>query len=266
MGKTFCPLKGVESMARKPRKKSMNGIYHIMLRGVNQQIIFEDREDRVRLLRTISKCKKVSKFELYAYCLMNNHVHLLIKETEESISKVVQRISTGYVLWYNNKYERSGHLFQDRFRSETVEYTPGFMRVLRYIHQNPAKAGMVRDVSEYQWTSFHEYIRYPSLVDTEFGLQLFSSDSQEALQLFIDYMQTPNNDEFLDNHPKIKTADQDVIRFLEEKGIPSRSKMQQMAKGERDALILELKKLEGVTIRQLARVTGISKSVIDRIR
>src|SRR5699024_4340473 len=110
MGKTFCPLKGVESMARKLRKKSMNRIYDIMLRGVKQQIIFEDREDRVRLLRTISKCKKVSKFELYAYCLMNNHVHLLIKETEESISKVVQRISTGYVLWYNNKYERSGHL------------------------------------------------------------------------------------------------------------------------------------------------------------
>ncbi|TFJ94162.1 transposase [Lentibacillus salicampi] len=252
-------------MARKLRKRSVNGIYHIMLRGINRQVIFEDREDRIKLLGTIGKCKAVSKFELYAYCLMDNHVHLLIKEKEESISKVVQRISTGYVLWYNDKYERSGHLFQDRFKSETIEYIPGFMRVLRYIHQNPVKAGMVSDIGEFQWTSFHEYSGYPTLVDTEFSLQLFSPEKNRALELFLEYMRAANNDEFLEDTPKLKIPDQNVLNRLEKLGIPSRSKIQQMEKGERDALILELKKLNGVTIRQLARVTGISKSVIGRI-
>ncbi|QKY70090.1 transposase [Lentibacillus sp. CBA3610] len=253
-------------MARRPRKRSTNGIYHIMLRGINQQVIFEDREDRVKLLRAIGKCKVVSQFELYAYCLMDNHVHLLIKETDESVSKVIQRICTGYVLWYNDKYERNGHLFQDRFKSETVEYIPGFMRVLRYIHQNPVKAGMVRDVSDFQWTSFHEYLGHPTLVDTEFTLQLFSPDKNKALRLFSDYMRSTNNDEFLDSHPKIKASDQDIISYLEKLGLPSRSTIQQMEKRERDALILELKKINGVSIRQLARVTGIPKSVIGRVR
>src|SRR5699024_6218007 len=124
-------------MVRKPRRKSQTGIYHIMLRGINRQTIFEDDEDRIRLLSTIKRYKEKSNFKLYGYCLMNNHIHLLMQEVDETISQTIKRVSASYVYWYNNKYSRCGHLFQERFKSENVETANYFITVLRYIHQNP---------------------------------------------------------------------------------------------------------------------------------
>ena len=108
-------------MPRTERKKSITGIYHVMLRGINKQQIFEDDEDNGKFLQTICDCKALSGFELYGYCLMGNHAHLLMKEGEESLGQVFRRIGARYVYWYNRKYKRCGHLFQDRFRSETIE-------------------------------------------------------------------------------------------------------------------------------------------------
>lgn len=252
-------------MPRRPRKKSSNGVYHVMLRGVNKQVIFEDEKDRFKLLSLIKKCKNEDRFNVYAYCLMDNHIHLLIRETGDNISSVMHRISTGYVFWYNKKYECNGHLFQNRFRSEPVEHVPSFMRVLRYIHRNPVKAGLAKDVNEYPWSSFHEFSGLSTLIDSAFSLQLFSSDKNEALRLFTDYMQTANKDEFLEDKTEIKMSDQEVLSYLEKSGFPNKNRIQQMEKKERDALISQMKHLKGVSIRQLARVTGISKSVIGRV-
>jgi len=127
-------------MPRYARKKSDIGIFHIMLRGINKQTIFEDDEDRRRFMETIERFKAVSKYEIYGYCLMSNHVHLLLKETEEAISTAIKRICSSYVYWYNWKYERCGHLFQERYKSEIVENDAHVLTVLRYIHQNPVKA------------------------------------------------------------------------------------------------------------------------------
>jgi putative transposase len=121
-------------MPRVARGRSSSGIYHIMLRGINRQIIFEDEEDKTRFLETLRKYKDISKYQLYVYCLMDNHIHLLVKESGETISEAIKRISSSYVYWYNTKYERCGHLFQDRFKSEIVENTTYFFTVLRYIY------------------------------------------------------------------------------------------------------------------------------------
>lgn len=254
-------------MARKPRTKSRSGIYHIMLRGINRQIIFEDEQDKYRLLETIERFKEISKFEIYSFCLMDNHVHLLIKETEESISKIIQRISSSYVYWYNNKYERSGHLFQERFKSENVETVPYFFTVLRYIHQNPLKAGIASNVFESQWTSIHEYIENkPRLIDVELAFKLFSPDRAKAIHLFTQYMQMSNNDQCMDNHIKVRLTDNEVISCLAKLGIPNSYQLQQMERNERDQILVKLKTLNGVSHRQLSRITGLSKSVITRAR
>ena len=104
-------------MPRKPREKSSTGIYHVILRGINGQVIFEDHEDFEKFLQTIIKYKDVSEYEIYAYCLMSNHVYLLIKEGKEDLGIVFRRIGARYVYWYNWKYNRRGHLFQDRYKS-----------------------------------------------------------------------------------------------------------------------------------------------------
>ena len=114
-----------------------------MLRGVNRQTIFEDDQDCIKFIQILQKCKEKSGFELYGYCLMNNHVHLLLREVNESISLVMERICSSFVYWYNWKYDRLGHLFQERYRSEVVEIEAYLITVLRYIHQNPIKAGIV---------------------------------------------------------------------------------------------------------------------------
>ncbi|MFE8700858.1 transposase [Cytobacillus sp. FJAT-54145] len=251
-------------MPRRARKKSSNGMYHIMLRGINKQSIFEDDEDKHKFLSILKKFKDISRFELYCYCLMDNHVHLLMKESEESISITIKRISSSYVYWYNMKYERCGHLFQERYRSESVEDISYFLKVLRYIHQNPIKAGLANSVLESKWTSINEYFEKDTFVDIDLGLSLFSQYQNTAIQLFKEYMVKSNNDQCLDDKLKERMSDSEVREHMHKIGISNISVLQQLDKDKRDVALARLKELEGVSLRQLSRITGISKSVIHR--
>jgi putative transposase len=252
-------------LPRLARTKSCTGIYHVMLRGINRQTIFEEDEDKRKFLETLKKYMEISKFELYAYCLMDNHIHLLIKEKEESISVSIKRISSSYVYWYNTKYERCGHLFQDRFKSEKIETELSFLRVLRYIHQNPLKSGLAKTVSDSRWTSIQEYAGNPHLVTVENGLSLFHTDRKIAMKQFAAYMAEESDEKFLDDQPRTKVSDSQVMEYLRVKGYIDKNKLQQMEKEERDAILVSLKEIKGVSIRQISRITGISKSVIDRV-
>ena len=128
-------------MARTLRTKSETGIYHVMMRGVNHQIIFEQPSDYSRFQELLGQFANPKdelnhpqppRCSFYAYCLMPNHVHLLIKEESEDLSSVVKRISAAYALYFNKKHERCGHLFQDRFKSEPVNDAAYFFTLLRY--------------------------------------------------------------------------------------------------------------------------------------
>lgn len=141
-------------MPRGARKKIASGIYHVMLRGINRQVIFEDDEDREKDLQCPEEYKALSGYTLYTYCLMGNHLHLLIREGKEPLEMIFKRIGARYVFWYNWKYKRSGHLFQDRFKSEPVDNDIYFLTVLRYIYQNPVKAGLCKKAEKYPWSSY----------------------------------------------------------------------------------------------------------------
>ena len=108
-------------MPRTGRERSKSGIYHIVLRGSNRQTIFEDEEDAIKFLQTLQTYKETSGYKIYAYCLMGNHVHLLLKEEQEELGIIMRRIGASYVYWYNWEHQRCGHLFQDRYKSEVVE-------------------------------------------------------------------------------------------------------------------------------------------------
>ena len=98
-------------MPRQARKKSKSNIYHIILRGINRQIIFEDSEDYTKFIETLDRYKTVSGYNVFAYCLMSNHIHMLIKAEKEEPDLIMKRIAGSYVYWYNSKYYRNGHLF-----------------------------------------------------------------------------------------------------------------------------------------------------------
>ena len=153
-------------MPRKARNKTSTGIYHVMMRGINHQMIFEDAEDNQYFLGCLERMSFINDDDgtpiaqgctYYAYCLMGNHFHLLIREREETIDQTLKRIADAYAYYFNRKYKRSGHLFKERFRSEPVDDMEYFTTLLRYIHQNPVKAGIVANVADYAYSSWAEY-------------------------------------------------------------------------------------------------------------
>jgi len=177
----------------------------------------------------------------------------------------MKRISSSYLYWLNQKYERCGHLFQERFKSEAVETEEYFLVVLRYIHQNPLKAGITKNISKYLWSSYQGYIGNSGNIDIDLALDIFSNDRTKAVELFKDYNNENNSDKCLDYTEKVAVSDKAVMDYLREMGITSISQLQQQNKEQRDEVIRKAKKIEGITIRQLARITGVSKSVIDRL-
>lgn len=114
-------------MPREARVTSESGRYHIMLRGINKQNIFESDEDKEKYISILREYKERCGFELYGFCLMSNHIHLLIKTGEEPLESIFKKIGSKYVYWYNLKYDRCGHLFQDRFKSEPVDSDKYFL-------------------------------------------------------------------------------------------------------------------------------------------
>lgn len=253
-------------MSRKARELSSTGIYHIMLRGINRQDIFYDTEDRIRFINTLIKYKTVCEYEIYGYCLMSNHIHLLIKEGKENISQAIKRIGASYVYWYNLKYDRCGHLFQDRFKSEKVEDDRYLLVVLRYIHQNPIKAGIVKEVGQYKWSSYTEYIESKGLLtDIKFILNIFDHNPEQAIEIFKEFMLEENEDKCLDEEEREKQlSDEETIKAIKQLVKSDNLQiLQQMDKNKRDKIIKEIKD-NGASIRQLNRLTGLGRRIIER--
>ncbi|MBQ8306532.1 MAG: transposase [Blautia sp.] len=191
-------------MPRRVRLKAVSGIYHVMLRGINRQQIFFDDEDYKAFIFTLQRFREISRFELYAYCLMGNHVHILLKTTEEALETTFKRIGTSFVYWYNTKYDREGHLFQDRFRSEPVEDERYFLCVLRYILRNPVAAGLCRKPEDYPYSNMDEIMQ---------GIHLPCSVNGPEL---IHFIQMENGDQCLDLTEKgrHKPADQMAVEWI----------------------------------------------------
>lgn len=231
-----------------------------MLRGINQQQIFEDSEDCEKFLQILKDCKAISEFKLYAYCLMGNHIHLLVHEVTEPIDQFMKRITTRFVYWYNIKYQRVGHLFQDRFKSEPVEDDAYFLTVLRYIHQNPIKAGICKKIEQYQYSSFNEFFSKNDLIDNDFVLSIISKDD------FIAFNNEPSFEKCLeieDNLP-VKVTDEQAQKIIQKYSkCKNVAEFQVLDIKTRDKYLKKFKE-NGLSIRQISRLTGVSFGTVRK--
>ena len=247
---------------RTARTKSNLNMYHVMLRGINRQDIFEDDEDRRYFMESVRICKEVSQFRLHAFCLMTNHAHFLIEAAGEPLEIIFKRIGSRYVGWYNRKYQRVGHLFQDRFKSEPVETAAYFMTVLRYILQNPMKAGMENRPGSYRWSSYLAYAQggRASVTDTQFAEDLFGG--RDALIAFV---QQENEDEVMDDAKAEWLLNDDRAKEIMERvaGCTTAAEFQQKETEERKACARQMY-LEKLSIRQIARLTGMSSGTVQK--
>ena len=245
-------------MSRLSRNYSESGVYHILFRGVNQQNIFEEKQDYIKLLETIDNVKKDMHFELYAYCFMSNHVHLVIKEAEiKDISLIMKRILTKYARWYNIKYKRSGALIANRYKSVPVELDEYFLHLIRYVHQNPLKAGIVENIENYPYSSYNEYLSGAVITNTEFVLGMLN------LPEFVEFHSLMENMNFIVSDRKKKTDEALVFKINNTFHIQNPKDIAKLDKLQRNEIIKILK--QEFPARQIQRITNVSRGVIAKL-
>ena len=198
---------------------------------------------------------------------MSNHIHLLIRERDYKIGLAIKRIASSYVYYYNHKYSRDGHLFRERYKSEPVNDMSYFVTLLRYIHQNPVKAGMVDEVKDYEFSSWGEYIDKNStlipLCDTLTVLNRIPFGELNEL------VNEPLSDDIacldIEEASKGRPSDDQVMMLIKEKtGATNSSAFQQLPAEIKRSVLVELKGRRA-SLRQLERLTGIGKTMIYRM-
>lgn len=246
-------------MPRKARTKSNLCINHVILRGVNQQIIFEDENDYLQFISVLQYYKETCHFKLYAYCLMNNHVHLLLEYTTVELGIIMKKIEVKFVKWYNQKYQRIGNLFQDRYKSEPVNDMRYFQTVFRYIHQNPIHAGMEKVLGMYPWSSYQSYADLDkSFIDIEKILNLFSNHAE-----CMDYLQTTSEEKCMEHNSTTRLSDIEALQIIQKKTLcSSPADFQHLDLITRNHYLRQLCHT-GISMRQLSRLTGISRTAIN---
>ena len=254
-------------MPRRPRIMSSTGIYHVILRSVNQRIIFEEDSDYRKFLYFLSDCKTKYEAEIYAYCLMDNHIHILLNSPPDKLSRFFQSLGTRFARWYNSKYARSGHLFQDRFRSTTIESPGAFLSALVYIHNNPVKAVMCRFPSEYPWSSFNAYYGHKNTLITVAYAYDIAGSRYSLLRYFAKETISNEDELFADDHRTVThflTDEKALVIFRSVTGLTSTSEASKITKTKRNEFVRMLKE-NGLTIRQIARLMDISRTTVKRL-
>lgn len=245
-------------MPRTARQIGNSGFYHIVARGIGKQILFEEDSDYLFFLSTIEKIKKQEPFDIIAYCLMENHFHLLLR-VQSGLDRIMKRITVVYVAFFNSKYDRVGHLFQDRYKSIPIENDAYLLSVVRYIHNNPVKAG-ISSVDKYRWSSWHAYINGSHLVQTDFVLGMTG-----GVKGFLELSGIEDGLGHIDIEEKHRLSDTAAQRIIKEKlQLESGTQIQNLDRLKRDQAIRRLKQ-EGLSIRQIERLTGINRGIITRV-
>jgi len=173
-------------MARRPRIHYPGGLYHVIARGNRGLKVFRRDEDYRLYLKFLEEYKERYDFLLYAYVLMPTHLHLLIEVGEVALSKVMQSLQFRYTRNYNLRYQSWGHLFQGRYKAILCEKDSYLLELSAYIHLNPVRANLVKDIAEYPWSSYREYLKGGSggLVDGSFVLYQFSNVKGRAIRAY----------------------------------------------------------------------------------
>ncbi len=189
-------------MGRKPRIEFDGGIYHIIQRGNNKEFIFNNNIFKNKFISIIVECKENTDIELYGFVIMDNHYHIIMRTHEVPLKFIMHQINLKYSKFYNFELKRTGHVFQDRYKSILVNDERYLLSLLRYVHQNPVKANMCSSVSDYFWSSDSYYRKNNcgKLVDIDIALNVFSNNRNLSIieyKKFMDIMSL-EDDEFFD--------------------------------------------------------------------
>lgn len=260
--------KGAE-VTRTLRQRSLSDIYHVIVRGAGRRILFEDDEDRRFFLGKLAKSKSACCVEIFAWCLMENHVHMLAKCDLTNLTALMRSLNTSFARYYNGRHGHVGPVFQDRFKSYPVEHDSYLVELVRYIHMNPQRAGAC-SYDAYPWSSYVEYTDEPSICTTELVLDCFGGPRS-----FLDFHKNAPDDEVeidvvvVDGKITQKRAvvpDGEAIeiakRFF---GDEFANSIASLPRNKRNDALQRLRNC-GLSVRQIERLTGVGRGVIQKLQ
>ena len=244
-----------ELIIKQIRTISKTNIYHIIIKGNNDEVIFYDDMDRNVFLERIKITKEEFNYKVYAYCLMSNHVHLVIDVPQEKFSKSIQSLTIRYASYFNKKYDRKGPFVQNRFKSKNIEDQRYFLEVCRYVHRNPEKAG-IEKTNNYKWSSYNEYISNERIIDKKVLMYYLNN----SIENFIKYTNKVEDIQEIMNYADFelnnRLNDEELMEII----------LRRLNFDNIEELINFFKNKENINnVEKLKDIKGINKSQLSRI-
>lgn len=182
-------------MPRKSRVKTSDSIFHVMCRSISEVDLCKSSEDKKKYLSIVKKYQQTYMFKVYGYCLMDNHLHMIIDANGSDISKIMHSINLSYALYFNGFHKRHGHLFQERFKSKIIDSDRYLFDVSAYIHNNPLDINEYYSCPEaYEFSSLSVYLGLKkdpfNIISDSFVLSLFGNSPKEARQKYMKFLYT----------------------------------------------------------------------------
>lgn len=244
-------------MPRIARGKSESGIFHLVTKGNGGQILFVERSDYLYHLSLLKNLCQEFSVTILAYCLMDNHVHLLIRDSRDNVSTFMRKLDSAYAVYFNKKYQRSGHVFEDRFKSKPIEGENYLLAAFHYILNNPKHAGICC-ASDYDWSSYKQYGSQNSFVDTA-----VFSDLIGDWYAYADFIAEDREEDVFEYNADRRDDRWALTVIQKELGIKTGLDLQNWPWDKRTAA-LRLLKEKGLTQRQIERLTGINRGIIQK--
>jgi REP element-mobilizing transposase RayT len=211
-------------MARPIRIEYPGAVYHVICRGNNRQGIYRDDQDRRRYLEKLSYYCRDKTVHLLAYCLMPNHVHLLLETPEGNLSRMMQAFQTSYTVYFNKRHGRTGHVFEQRYKAMLVDKDNYLLQVSRYIHLNAVSAKLAERPQAYRWCSYGSYFKGNGIIGLKTATvlgQLNGSKSRQ-LQQYREYVEGGQQDRLSNPPPQVRqqvyVGDEEFVEAIERRG------------------------------------------------
>lgn len=200
-------------MARKPRLHVPGGLYHVTLRGNHRQPIFEHASDRDRLDSIIADAATRDRTTIHAYCWMTNHVHALVEVSDLPLGRFMQRVASRYARFLQRRLDTTGHLFERRYHCVLADTERYLLDLVRYIHLNPVRGGLVTDPGDYEWSSHRDYLGLAERpwVRTHLALGMLARDSTAAREAYGRFMAESLGRTLAPPHVDTPTGDDRVL-------------------------------------------------------
>ncbi|MGI5822599.1 MAG: transposase [Dethiobacteria bacterium] len=251
--------------------ESPTGYYHAMMRGNNREAIFYKNSEKRLFLELLQQQVDDKNISLAAYCLMDNHVHLLICSSLQEMSEAIKWINIKFAGNYNYKYQRVGHVFQGRFRSEIIDTERYFLQAMRYIHNNPVKAKIVKKAQSYEWSSYNSYIGHKCSVIAATEIQKVIALFSNSIRDYANFHLEEDDNEFLEIEEDLQKereekAGQIIKRYLRQRdtgaGIEG---LLGLEKDIKENIIKEMISKTHLTHRRIAELMGVSRGMVHSI-